>query len=179
MSALADMVTHALASAPAFGDGQTYAERAVAATRALETGEAQRADPYRVLHLAAHGDLEAMRHMASEALRLVLSGDDPHPLVTLHEGAMFARMAAALSGEGNDHLVTVFLLGLSAQYAEDDFADAYAGEMVALLEAVADLGGDDGEEAARILTQSAEAETADIMELAKLYKERLAAAKGA
>lgn len=176
MSALAQDIVQTMLHAPV-NDGRSIAESAVASTEALAAGTATVTDPFTVLAHAARGNVEAMRHLADEAMRGVLAGVDATPLLTLHEGLMLARMAAAVSGDAEDHMQVAFMLAACADLAEPESAATYAGEIIARLEIVADTDSPFAEDAATILANRLADETPETLALAKEYRRLILEAK--
>lgn len=174
-SVLADTVVHLILTEPAYS-GQTLLERAVSVTADLDSGRTTCTDPFTALHMAAKGDVEAMRFLADQAIRRVLAGEEAAPLITLHEGAMFARMAAAASDDPGEHILVALILAMTANLDPED-ATTYAAEMVARLELVAEGDSPLGEQMAQLVASNLGREQAETMALAKEYRARILAAK--
>jgi len=134
-------------------------------------------DAFALLADIAHGDLGAMRELASASAYLVLSESDCcDPIVTLSEGLMIARLAACLGDDG-DAMQLVAMLSLAAVMARDDAALDLAGEAVARLELLADGDGEVSEAAAQLLATGADHEAPEVLERAKFYRTRIIAAQ--
>lgn len=91
---------------------------------------------------AAAGSLEAQRALASEACRLTVSGETD-PYITMVEGLVFARMAAAHGDSGDVGRVLAMLAicsDLCAQAGQSERAMAHDAEALATAAAAADLG---------------------------------------
>lgn len=174
-SVLADAVVHMILTDPAYS-GQTLLERAVSVTADLDSGRTACTDAFTALHMAAKGDVEAMRFLADQAIRQVLAEQEAAPLITLHEGAMFARMAAAVSDDPLDHILVALILAMTANLDPDDVT-AYAAEMIARLELVAEGDSPLSEQMAQLVASKLGRELAETMALAKEYRARLLAAK--
>jgi len=102
---------------------------------------------------------------------------DETPLLTLHEGAMYARMVASLTNDAEDHMGVVFFLVACSDLADDQTAQIYAGEMIARLEIAADGTGELAENAATILANMLGNESPETLALAMEYRRRIIAAK--
>lgn len=132
-------------------------------------------DPFVLLAKSARGEIAAQRTLADIAIMAVMEGRAPDPLSMLLEGLVFARMAAS-RGEDVDLIRLAHMLGLAGYIAPDpDTTSDLAGEMLALVEILADRGHDN---AATLLASMAAGETAVTMETAVELKARISAAWG-
>lgn len=129
-------------------------------------------DAFALLKLAGAGDLAAQLALANRAVQLACdpeSGCDPY--LTIVEGMVFARMAAAQGGmEANKVCLT--LAGLLCHVAGSDLCVDHLAEAIARVELMADAGD---EEAALTLSTLAENATPEIMATAQHFRARLSA----
>lgn len=108
--------------------------------------DAQPAD-YALLALAGRGDLDALRQLAQHGIGLFHSDRD---VFALMEGLTFARLAAAIGGEGDAGLLLGALACLSdytrgvPDWAE--WSDNVGGEMLAIASRLADAGAEQADE---------------------------------
>lgn len=134
---------------------------------------ADEGDVFHWIGPAARGDLSAQRRLAMYALAMV-GGEECHPVFTIIEGLVFARLAAAQgTQEDRWRLITMLavahhLHGRASDQAEA--AEVVAGEVIARLEMLADEGH---ERAAELLATLVGNETPETIELAHEYRERL------
>ena len=131
-------------------------------------------DPMGLIGQAARGDIAAQRQLADMAIYLALKGDGCDPIVTLSEGLMMQRLAAA-QGNDDDQMATIVMLSLASVLAQGEMARDFASEALARLEMLANGAGEMAEQAAQLLTAVAPHETAETMEIAKDYRDRLLA----
>lgn len=126
-------------------------------------------DPFDHLAAAATGCLEAQRALADSSIRMVLAGCDADPVMTLSEGLIFARLAAA-HGDVSDDERLVAMLTITAFLSGEDGAAELRGEAMARVAMLADAGV----EAAEFqLANDAEQASPEIMALAQAYRGRL------
>lgn len=127
---------------------------------------------------AATGDALAQRELATFSLYTALTGgDETDRLGYIIEGLMVARMAAA-QGDIDDQFLCATMLSMAAILSEGETSTMFAAEALARMELLADEPGDVGEQAARIVTLCAESEAAETLEIAKIFRADLVAAKG-
>ena len=127
-------------------------------------------NPFRAVADAAIGDIEAQRALADESVRMAREDPDIDPILTLCEGLVVARMAAA-HGNSGDRGRVVSMLAVAAELCErdgdNDSADIFIGEAIARMSLLADEGVD---LAATGLNRAAEHASTDAMEMAKNFE---------
>ncbi len=138
---------------------------------ACDDGRDAPVDAFRLLRLAAAGDLAAQRALADRALDCAANPPEGYGVeVGLIEGAVFARMAAA-HGDANDHERCIaFALEIASRNGGQFDHDLLA-ETFARLELMADSGH---EEAAMELAKDAALVPASILRTAQTFRARMA-----
>ena len=124
-------------------------------------------NPFAHLRAAATGDIVAQRALAEEAMRLVVSGSESDPLITVSEGLVFARLAAE-HGDISDHGRVIGMLGMADSICGLDAASEFYSEALARIAILADQGVDMAD---LLLTSCAEDATPKIMALAQQYRQ--------
>ena len=128
-------------------------------------------NPFAYMKAAALGDLSALRALAEHSLAM-LAIPTIDPVRTLHEGLIFARLAAA-AGDIGDRSRVFGMLALAGELSEPtnpNAASDHAAEAIGLASLIAEDDPERGGEiAANGLNLLAELVTPEILERAKEY----------
>lgn len=132
-------------------------------------------NPFAQIKAAASGDLAALRALAEHSLAMLASPGN-HPVRTVQEGLIFARLAAA-AGDLGDRARVLAMLGLAGEICEA-FDPAMAGDLMAegigLASLLADCDPHRGAEiAAEGLNHLVEGASPEILARAKIYAEAM------
>lgn len=130
-------------------------------------------NPFRAVADAAIGNIEAQRALAEESVRMAREDPDIDPILTLCEGLVVARMAAAHGNQGDRGRVVAMLTvaaDICLHQGDDESADIFVGEALARMSLLADEGLD---LAANGLNRAAEHASADAMEMAKNFERQM------
>ena len=158
----------------AFFTGDNSPFRAARLGIPLREGE-EDPDPLHLMRLAAEGDTQAQRDLADLATLWAMAGHPSlDPFMALSEGLIFARMADRHNNL-DDQMRVVTMLALASTIGVGGAARDMAAEVIARLELIANGDSALANDAADFLTDCAAGETAETMQIAKDYRDRLTA----
>ena len=136
-------------------------------------------NPFATLGPAARGNLPAQREFANECVKAAFQQDKDgkflsDPVRCLHEGLVFARLAAA-HGHVADQGLVISMIALLCEITGEDECGADLAEAIARIEEAANQGGPGAEMADRLLPSLIDGVSADVAAMAKFQREQMKA----